>query len=133
VIAAKYTVSYTPSGTLLAQTLSGHRPLNASSVLALGDPVFAPAKVPELPSHGVFVTRILPGSNAARAGLLRGDVLLDYRGTELHAREDLQPLLAKPGQAGLILWREGLRKTVELPPGPLGVVLDPRSARAAVR
>jgi tetratricopeptide (TPR) repeat protein len=133
VMAPELTVSYTSSGTLLAQALAGHRPLNASSVLALGDPVFTTAKKAGPPAHGLLITVVLPGSNAARAGWRSGDVLLDYRGTEPNAVEDLQPLLAKPGRARATLWRDGLRQRVSLPAGPLGVVFDRRSARAAVR
>jgi tetratricopeptide (TPR) repeat protein len=132
-IAPEWTISYTPSGTLLAQTLAGHRPLDASSVLALGDPAFTPAKKADPPAHGLLITVVLPGSNAARAGLRNGDVLLDYRGTDLHTVDDLQPLLARPGRASATLWRDGRRQGVRLPAGPLGVVFDRRSARAAVR
>jgi hypothetical protein len=132
-VAGEWTVSYTPSGTLLAQALAGHRPLNASAVLALGDPVFTAAKRADPPGHGLLITLVLPGSSAARAGLRSGDVLLRYRDTDLHTVDDLQPLLAKPGRASATLWRDGRRQRVHLPAGPLGVVFDPRSARAAVR
>lgn len=44
VIAPEYVISYTPSGTVLGQRLAAHRRLEATSVLALGDPVFAVGK-----------------------------------------------------------------------------------------
>jgi tetratricopeptide (TPR) repeat protein len=132
VIAPEHTVSYTSSGTLLAQTLAGHRPLNASSVLALGDPVFAPAKAPDAPAHGLLIQRIQPGSNAARAGLHSGDVLLRYAGSKLTTIADLVAAVKKAPRGEVVFWREGKEITVALD-APPAVRLDERSTRAAVR
>jgi hypothetical protein len=122
VIAPDWTVSYTSSGTLLAQTLSQHRPLDAAAVLALGDPAFAPAKPPQPPKHGLLVTRIQPGSNAARAGLRSGDVLLSYGGSKLTGIDDLRSTLQAKPRAEAVFWRDGRESTVTLG-GPLGVTL----------
>ena len=132
VIAPDWTVSYASSGTLLARTLAGHRPLNASSVLALGDPVFVPAKTPEPPAHGLLVVRVLPGGNAARAGLLGGDVLLRYAGSKLTSIPDLVAAMKKMPKGEAVLWREGKERTVTLS-SPFGVQLDNRPGGEAVR
>jgi hypothetical protein len=131
VIAGRWTVSYISSGTLLAQTLAEHRPLNASSVLALGDPVFTEAKKADPPRYGLLITRIVPGSSAAKAQLRRGDVLLSYAGTRLTEREDLVAALKTPkGKA--VIWREGKQFKVMLG-SAAGLQFDERSSRAAVR
>jgi tetratricopeptide (TPR) repeat protein len=132
VIAPQWTVSYTSSGTLLAQTLAGHRPLKASWVLALGDPVFAPAKPAKVPSHGLLVARVLPGGNAARAGLLSGDVLLQYAGSQLTTLADLASAVKTKPKGEAVVWREGKERTVVLG-SPLGLMLDKRPAGEAVR
>src|SRR5262249_60229391 len=47
-LAPEFSVSLIPSGSFLHRILKGHRPLAATSLLALGDPVFTPprAKAP---------------------------------------------------------------------------------------
>ena len=131
-IAGELTVSYTSSGTLMARTLAGHRPLHASSVLALGDPVFALPKTPDLPTHGLLVTRVLPGGNAARAGLLDGDVLLRYGGSKLTTIPDLVAAMKTTPKGEAVLWREGKQLTVAMAT-PFGVQLDNRPIGDAVR
>jgi tetratricopeptide (TPR) repeat protein len=132
VLAPGWTVSYTPSGTLLAQALAAHRPLSASAALALGDPTFAAAPPPEPPGHGLLVARVLPGGSAARAGLRSGDLLLHYAGAKLSTPADLAAALKKRPNAEAVLWREGKERTVTLD-SPLGVRLDRRPAGEAVR
>jgi tetratricopeptide (TPR) repeat protein len=132
VIAPDWTVSYTPSGTLLAQALAGHRPLRAWPALALGDPAFAPAKPPKAPAHGLLVVRVLPGGNAARAGVVSGDVLLRYAGGKLSSIADLASALKARPKGQAVLWREGKERTVVLA-SPLGVLLDQRPTEEAVR
>jgi CHAT domain-containing protein len=80
----------------------------------------------------VLVRVVTPGSNAARAGLRSGDVLLSYRGTALNSPADLGPLLTQPGRSRVVFWRDGQRHSASLEPGPLGVVLDRRTAGVAV-
>jgi tetratricopeptide (TPR) repeat protein len=131
-IAPERTVSYTPSGTLLAQALAGHRPLDTSTALALGDPAFSTGPAPRPPEHGLLVSRVLPGGSAARAGLVSGDVLLRYGGTKLDTVAELAAALKKAPKAGAVVWHEGKERTVTLG-SPLGVMVDKRPGEEAVR
>jgi CHAT domain-containing protein len=75
---------------------------------------------------------VLPGSNAARAGLRPGDVLLSIGKQRVESADDLDSALRQlPASARY--WREGKQLTARLGKPPLGVVLDQRSPRAAVR
>src|SRR5262249_39785174 len=117
-----YTISYVPSGTVYARLKETHRPVQGGTLLALGDPVFSVQRPPP-PEHGLLVHLVVPGSNAARAGLRSGDVLLACGKTQLRSLDDLKNARTA-GPAPFIYWREGERGTVRLPGGPLGVVLD---------
>jgi CHAT domain-containing protein/Tfp pilus assembly protein PilF len=132
VIAPEYVVSYTPSATLLAQALAGHRPLKADAALALGDPVFLPAALRPAPKTGVLVAQVLAGGNADRAGLRAGDVLVRFDDVKLETINDLAGALKKNGRGQAVYWREGQEHRVALA-GPLGVRVDRRPAPAAVR
>ncbi len=132
-LAPDCTVSSVPSGSILSRLLRQHRPLKADRLLALGDPVFeVPANVAEPPAHGVMLRSVLPGSNAARAGLQAGDVLLSVGKQRLQSADDLKEALARRA-APAVCWREGKEFPIRLPTGALGAVVDERSARAAVR
>jgi tetratricopeptide (TPR) repeat protein len=138
VIAAGHTVSYAASGTLFAH-LRGLHPSRSTDLLALADPVFArptaPRVDPPLPPGGLLVTFVGPGSNAARAGLKSGDVLLQYAGTDLKSLDQLGKLLrahAKDDAIALKFWRDGKATTRPIRPGALGIVLDRRPAREAL-
>jgi CHAT domain-containing protein len=76
---------------------------------------------------------VVPGGNAARAGLQPGDVLLQVGPRRLESAGDLGEKALSRGPARVTWWRDGKQGTAGLPAGPLGVVVDPRSARAAVR
>ena len=139
----QYTVSYTPSGTYLARLPKRERP-RGSRLLAVGDPVFQPAKpAPRpaaLPPGGLLITQLVPDGNAAKARLQAGDVLVAYAGEDLTSVEQLGQLVAARAGAKAVVvkvWREGQAQLAEreLTPGRLGVVLAkqprPRSHRRA--
>jgi CHAT domain-containing protein/tetratricopeptide (TPR) repeat protein len=132
VLAPEYRVVYVPSGSLLARLKQKHRPLQGHSLLALGDPVFTIGPPPEPPDHGVLLTVVPPGSNAARAGLQASDVLLSVGKKRLESADDLTPALSD-APASALYWRDGKKFVTRLSAGPLGAVVDQRSARAAVR
>src|SRR5262249_54862043 len=91
-LGAGYSVSYVPSGSLLARTAGRPRRLRGAPLLALGDPIFAPPPPPAPPRSGVLLRAVLPGGNAARAGLQAGDVLLSIGQQELASPRDLSAL-----------------------------------------
>jgi tetratricopeptide (TPR) repeat protein len=132
-----WTVSYAPSATVL--TYLRHQPRGESKggLLALGDPVFPPAESAAdpgpLPDHGLLVTVVVPGGNAAQHGLKPGDVLLAYNGTALNKREDLKAVPESGQPVPVEVWRDGRIDRRELGAGKLGVVLDPRPAALAIQ
>src|SRR5262249_41214986 len=128
-----YTVSYVPSGSVFARLAKGHRPLRGLPLLALGDPVFAPPqrRLPEPPRHGLLVKLVLPRSNAARASLRAGDVLLSYDSVVLKKVTDLK-VSGSSGRVPTRCWREGRERQLRLNGGPLGIVVDNRPAPVAV-
>jgi tetratricopeptide (TPR) repeat protein len=129
VFADGYTISYGLSGTLHAHMRGQPRP-DGKGLLALADPVFDPPAVAEkalpLPPGGVLLTMVVPGSNAAQAGLKPNDVLLRYNGTDLTGPADLKPL-PESGDADkrvpVTVWRDDKTLTRQVRPGKLGVVL----------
>jgi hypothetical protein len=136
----QYTVSYTLSGTYLARLPERPRP-HSTRLLAVGDPVFPPAKVAiqaaALPPGGLLINQVVPGGNAAQARLQAGDVLVAYAGEELTSVEQLGKLVA--AQAGVKpivvkVWREGQAQLTErdVAPGRLGVALARQPAREAL-
>ncbi len=134
----RYVVSYAPSGTMFAwlrerRREDRDRPGQPRHLLALGDPVPPPAqpqddRAPRPPDHGLLVRSVPPGSNAAKAGIQPGDVLLSYGGTRLANRDDLakQVPAADPKSAGIavVVWRQGKSLDLTLKPGLLGVGLE---------
>src|SRR5262249_29602064 len=104
----RYTVSYVPSASVFARQAEQHRPLQASSLLVLADPVFArpTAKPPAAPPYGLLILSMTPRSLAARIGLRPGDVLLEYNGTKLSKPDHLK-YPDSDERIALKLWREG--------------------------
>jgi len=136
----QYTVSYTPSGTYLARLKDRQLP-QGRGLLAVGDPVFPPAKTPTLPTAlptgGLLITQVLPGGVAAQARLQTGDVLVAYAGQDLTSVEQLGKLIAAKATDKAVVatvWREGQEKLAEreLAPGRLGVALAKEPAREAI-
>lgn len=71
-----------------------------------------------LPSQdGVIITSVIPGSPAAKAGLKRGDVILELNKQPIKSPTDLQDLVKnlKIGQkVPALIWRNGKTMTVTL-------------------
>jgi tetratricopeptide (TPR) repeat protein len=121
-------VSYVPSGSVLARLVENHRKLEASSLLVLGDPAFDQA---EPPSEGVMIGAVTPGGNADKAGLKPGDVLLSVGGVKIESADDL-PAALKRLPAEATFWHAGKTSKVELK-SPPGAAFDRRAPRAALR
>jgi CHAT domain-containing protein/Tfp pilus assembly protein PilF len=126
-------------------TLSVNRQREAQSkpksdkptALVIGDPIFDRERVePKYPDGGVLIAQVAEGSNAAAAGLTRGDVILRYDGK---ATEDLQVLagllqaVGKQLESGerkadkkiaVTYWRDGRKHKTKVAPGKLGAALD---------
>ncbi len=81
------TVSYAPSATVFKYLREQPRPDRHAGLLALGDPVYerpdASSEPGPMPDHGLLISVLAPGSNAATHGLKPGDVLLAYNGRAL--------------------------------------------------
>jgi CHAT domain-containing protein len=137
VLSEKYTISYVPSGTLLAR-LKDRTQSSGTSLLALGNPVFPELELANerpLPPGGLLIANVAAKSNAQQASLRRGDVLLKYSGAELSTIEQLGKLIEEHTQEKTIpvtVWRDGATSDRELPPGKLGVQLDPQPAPEAI-
>lgn len=128
----EYTISYVPSGSVLALLAEKRRSFDGSSLLALGDPVFDRATPPTPPASGLLIKAVLPNSLAAKSDLRAGDVLLEYDGAELDSIDDLKAAIKK-NPVLVVRWREGSKEKIKLGGGPLGVIIDNRSSRAAYR
>jgi hypothetical protein len=130
------TVSYAPSATVFKYLREQPRPDRHAGLLAVGDPVFerpdASSQPKPMPDHGLLVTMVTPGSNAATHGLKAGDVLLAYNSTVLHKHEDLKAVTEPGGPVPVEVWRAGHVDRRELAAGKLGVVIDSRPAPVAI-
>jgi CHAT domain-containing protein len=109
-----------------------------AALLALGDPAYPEPrpdpKPPPTPDHGLFVVKVESNGTADLFGVKPDDVLLEYDGTPLKARDDLKEVAADggPKKVPLKLWRAGETRAVEVAAGPLGVQLDARPAAPVV-
>jgi tetratricopeptide (TPR) repeat protein len=133
----RHLVSYVPSASVLVRLREKHRPLRAPTLLALGDPDFRTPNdgpPPPPPERGLYLSLVLPGGNAARAGLRSGDVLLRYGGAELTARDDLKPAPEGGALVPVVAWRNGQTlDDLRIAPGKLGVVISPDPLAVALR
>jgi CHAT domain-containing protein/Tfp pilus assembly protein PilF len=138
VLTDRWTFTRVPSATVFA-FLRGKPKPQTRGLLALADPVFdrpEPAdKSAPLPPAGLLLTAVVPGSNASRAGLHAGDVLLRYKETVLKTAADLKLQAAGEDpkvRLPVLVWRAGEELTVEVAPGPLGVSMDREPAPEAL-
>ncbi len=70
-------------------------------------------------NHGALVTRVHAGSPAAQAGLVQGDVIVRYRGQEVHTASDLaEAIRTSPvGQpASIDYWHGQIERFVHVTP-----------------
>ena len=151
-ITDRWTVCYAPSGTMYAWLVGEVRADeltqegNLGRLLALGDPVFVdfdvPAPMPDLPEGGVFIASVVAGSNAALAGVRRGDVVLSYDGTVLQSGPQLAAAIQQhksldnsrsDSRVPVAIWRNGHTLEIAVAPGRLGVRPSERSAAETVR
>jgi tetratricopeptide (TPR) repeat protein len=138
VIADGFTVSYALSGTMYAHLLQQPAP-TGKALLVLANPDFqtTPVAKKPLPLRGVLVTMVLPGSNAAKAGLKPNDVLLHYGDVDLNGPADIkpQPESSDPEKTiPVIVWRDGQerKRPLFVRPGKLGVVFASAPAPQAL-
>jgi serine protease Do len=91
--------------------------------------------------RGALVSAVQPGSPAARAALVPGDIILAFAGQPLDDDDELPQRVTRtaPGTPVLLeVWRRGERQQVqamlgELPPDPQVVQAPPEPAPAAAR
>ncbi len=77
-------------------------------------------RVPEV--NGVLVVRVLPNTAAAKAGMRRGDVILDVDGNPVSSAEDLQNMVESSHvsqRLNLTVERRGKSRQVVIKPGEL--------------
>ena len=130
------TVNYAPSGTVLKYLRDQPRAPRHAGLLALGDPLYdrsdKASEQKSLPDHGLLISVVTPGSNAATHGLRPGDVLLAYNGRALVKKEDLKAVAEGDKPIGVDVWRDGQVSRRRVAAGKLGVVLDSRPAPEAI-
>jgi tetratricopeptide (TPR) repeat protein len=147
------TVSYAPSGTVLTWIQEQKQKIDVAArrarplrLLALAVSGFSVPTPPDVaaPPNGILIVETQPGSNAARHGIQRGDVLLSYGGSKITRADELRSLIETPVERGpsqegaipkpvsAVIWREGREVQLTLDPGPLGIVPDRRSMPRAL-
>ena len=129
-------VSYAPSATVFKYLREQSRPDRHAGLLALGDPDYerpdSSSEPWSMPDHGLLLSVVTPGSNAATHGVKPGDVLLAYNGQALKKKDDLKVVAESDKPIAIEIWREGRSSRRDLAPGKLGAVIDPRPAPEAI-
>ena len=102
-----------------------------TNVVAVADPAFNQAA--RWPKDGVVILSVAADSQAAQAGLRRGDVLTSWDGQVIRTVSDLQAARHDSGEkrVSATVDREGATRTVMLDPGPIGVRLSDESVAKA--
>jgi len=77
------------------------------------------------PVRGVLIVDFFPKSDARRAGMVLGDVIIEYGGVRDLTSEDLLALTARTkrekSHAVAVFVRDGVEHSVRVPPGSLGI------------
>jgi S1-C subfamily serine protease len=81
-------------------------PLTAVTVQAHDPPHRGRFPPPIALRHGLEVTRVLPGSPAALAGLERGDVIFEVDGRKVRTPDELHRALHQTGHRGVLTVRD---------------------------
>ena len=145
-------VSYAPSATIALrprlERSASTASVASSAGVVVGDPVFAgmDRDEPDYPQAGILLVMVADDSNAAVAGLTRGDVLLSYGEHELAGPNDLGPAIGATAEAlatrdesdtdrpiAARVWRDGQEIEVALAPGRMGVQMDQRPPADGLR
>ncbi|MCA9282918.1 MAG: CHAT domain-containing protein [Phycisphaeraceae bacterium] len=143
-------IAYAPSATIAMK--QRNRPSDAETGLAsaviVGDPVFAGAsEEPDYPESGLLLAMVVDDSNAAIAGMRRGDVLVSYGQHAVASMDDLRAAVGAVNEelatrggvdpaartVSAELWRDGEIVEVALAPGSMGVQLDQRPPAEGLR
>lgn len=138
-------VAYVPSGTALLRFEGRSRELmeerRGRELLALGYASFDPPEPRvEIPPGGALLLGVDEGSAAEEAGLAPLDVILVYDGSPvsdgpgLHAAVKSRLVGRDPAEGATLaleVWRSGLRRVLEVPPGHLGAEVASPSASEA--
>lgn len=80
----------------------------ASALVHLGDTAFLGVGVEDAPNGGAQITDVVPGSAAAAAGLVAGDVITSLNGTAISSSTDVRTavLTLAPGTSVAIGWTD---------------------------
>jgi hypothetical protein len=82
-----------------------------------------------MPAPSLQVTGVQKNSNAAQAGVQRGDYLAEYNGQPVHSADDLRAAIQAAAKAGMkkiavVVYRGPQRLELEIGPGRMGVNLS---------
>lgn len=76
-----------------------------------------PEKLPSGVKEGAIVVQVIPGSPAEKAGLMRGDIIVEFNGKPIKTMEDLvsEVRMREPGEkVKIVFYRGNQRKEVEV-------------------
>ena len=118
-------LSYASSAAVLRWLRSRPVANDIRKLVMVGDPAFD--RTAPWPAHGLVVVDVAPGLQASQKGLRRGDVVLSYDETPVETRKQLHAAIdgsrAKSGGVPLTFERDGIRSTLSVTPGRLGIDL----------
>ncbi|MDR3537467.1 MAG: hypothetical protein P4L71_13300 [Acetobacteraceae bacterium] len=117
---------YGPDGHLLAHCLADST-ASAESLSGCMDADGHPVE------RRIVITRIIPGSQAEKIGVLPGDVVETYAGQNILAERELRRLITHltQGERRLVVWRGTQHTEFAVSPGLLGIYMEMRFVREA--